>query len=91
MTEKKAEAPKASKPARMVTFQGIAYPVIRTYYDVRQDLVLDVFEKTKTVPTRGGGFKDITLTCTVLCDNADLQKKYRRGDSQKVEVNVDVE
>jgi hypothetical protein len=83
------EAPE--KPRRMVTVSGITYPVVRTYYDVSQDLVIDVYEKTKTVPVRGGGFKDVTLFKHTCCTDPELQKKYRRGDKKVIELEVEID
>lgn len=85
-------APKPERSRRMVEISGISYPVVRTYYDVVQDLVIDVYEKTKTVPIKNGmESKEVKLLKHTLCRDPELQKEYRRGDKKIIEVNVDVE
>ena len=95
MTAKKTEMPlqdtaPEQKSKRTVVIGGVAYPVVRTYYDVKRDIVNDVYEKTKTVPTRKGD-RDITIQKHILCREPAIQKKHRRGDKTEIEVNVDVE
>lgn len=82
------EAP-TQENTRFHEYAGQLYPIERTYYDVKQDTVIDVYRVTKVVQTKGGD-KEVTLLKHARSNDEALQAKYRRGSSKTVEVNFDV-
>lgn len=90
------EAPATTpKPGtgRFHQVRGISYPVIRSYYDGKQDAVIDVVEVTKSTPRKNGTVRTSTVLRHVFCKDAALQAKYSRKQAQQdvSQVIADVE
>lgn len=81
MTEKaKTESPK-SEPRMHVVKGRIPRKVVRTYYDPRQDCVIDVVEVPKLVVDRHGNEREVILQRALYCRDEAIQAKYRRADA----------
>jgi hypothetical protein len=77
---KEASAPAASpktKPDRFHTIGGVECKVLRTEYDVRQNIVFDYVERKKVVRTRTGAFEDVSVERRVRAPQ-EIQDKYVR-------------
>lgn len=81
------EATKTKVP-RFHVVRGISYPVIRSYYDPRQNVVIDVVEVAKTVPSKFGEPRKVTVNRHILCNDADLQARYKRKEEVTEVVDV---
>jgi hypothetical protein len=89
-----AEA-KAKSPQRTHDTGGMNRPVLRSFYDPKQDCVIDVVGIKRNVRTLGddGVSKVVSVTTErhVFCNDEAIQEKYKRPvEVQKVEV-TDVE
>ncbi len=85
---KEASAPAAkpdTKTDRFHTIGGVECRVVRTEYDVRQNIVFDYVERVKVVRTRDGKFQDVTVHRRVRAPQ-EIQDKYVRETSGTVTV-----
>lgn len=96
-TEKEVKAPKekpAEKAVRWHSPKGrIPRKVVRTFYDSKRDVVIDVVEVPKPVRTNFGRDESVVnLYVHVVSLNEDLQKKHCRRDKPvQVDLVVEVE
>ena len=85
-TEKREEATtkesaRKEESPRMNTFGRTPKPVVRSYYDPRQNCVMDVIEVTKKV-TIHGNTQTVTFHRHVLCSDEELQAKYAKSNGK---------
>lgn len=76
----------APKSGRVHIIRGIPRPVVRSYYDPRQNAVVDVLQIDKTVQTRTGP-REVTLFRHVYCNDDSIQAKHKKSD-EVVELEV---
>jgi hypothetical protein len=78
----KVHGPAPKPEPRMHVVPGrIPRKVLRTFYDAKQDCVIDEIEIPKIVQNRRGEDVDVTITRLVFSRDEALQAKYRRGDT----------
>lgn len=79
-----AEKPETKTP-RFHVIGGAQCPVVRTEYDVRQNIVFDYVERVKVVRQRDGSFADVKVERRQRAPQ-EIQDKYCRPDAGTVRV-----
>jgi hypothetical protein len=75
----------AATEARFHSINGIEWPVVRTVYDARQNIVWDYVEITKKVNMRDGQH-EVKIQRRQTAPE-EIQQKFRRGGSVEVNIN----
>jgi hypothetical protein len=78
--------PEVKAPRIAVGPGGIPREVERSFYDVRQDCVIDVLRIPKVVQNRRGEDQEVVIYRHVYCKDENIQAKYQRGNAKQVEV-----
>jgi hypothetical protein len=78
--------PDVKTPRIAVGPGGIPREVERSFYDIRQDCVIDVLRIPKVVQNRAGVDQEVVIYRHVYCKDESIQAKYQRGTLTQVEV-----
>lgn len=82
------EEPKKVK--RTTLSGGVLHPVDRSYYDPKQDCVIDVIRVEKSVQDKKGNWSDIVIYRYQFCKDEEIQAKYRHKENVSIDVEVEV-
>lgn len=83
----KPEAPaetaaKKERPQRSATLNGRSWPVLRSYYNPKQNCVVDVLEVTKLVPQKGDSPpKEVKIQKHTRCRDERIQKAHCKPEN----------
>jgi hypothetical protein len=85
-TESSAPAAKPEvKTPRTHLIGGVECPVLRTEYDVKQNIVFDYVERKKVIRQRDGSFADVVVERRTRAPQ-EIQDKYVRETAGTVRV-----
>lgn len=80
-----------TKEKRMTISGGVPHPVDRSFYDPKQDCVIDVIRIDRSVQNKRGDWIDVVLYRHQYCKDEEIQAKYRRKSSAVVDVEVAID